>query len=88
METSENEENDDKTTKTTTKRRFLTKRLSFFVVVVNTGTLPQKPLLELWLMSLLTKNIAGRLSENSRNSFVDLQSQKDRPKKKVFPLKA
>ena len=22
------------------------------------------------------KNIAGRLSENSRNSFVDLQSQK------------
>ena len=36
-------------------------------------------------------NIAGRLPENSRNSFVDLQSQKnskDRPKKLVFSLKA
>ena len=37
-------------------------------------------------------NIAGRLRENSRNSFVDLQSQKnskkDRPKKFVFSLKA
>ena len=37
-------------------------------------------------------NIAGRLPENSRNSFVDLQSQKnikrDRPKKFVFSLKA
>ena len=32
-------------------------------------------------------NIAGRLPENSRNSFVDLQSQKkkqDRPKKQFF----
>ena len=26
--------------------------------------------------TLNNKNIAGRLSENSRNSFVDLQSQK------------
>ena len=38
------------------------------------------------------QNIAGRLPENSRNSFVDLQSQKnskeDRPKKFVFSLKA
>ena len=37
-------------------------------------------------------NIAGRLPKNSRNSFVDLQSQKnskkDRPKKFVFSLKA
>ena len=37
-------------------------------------------------------NIAGRLPENSRNCFVDLQSQtnskKDRPKKFVFSLKA
>ena len=37
-------------------------------------------------------NIAGRLPENSRNSFVDLQSQKnikkDRPKKFVSSLKA
>ena len=37
-------------------------------------------------------NIAGRLPENSRNSFVDLQSQKknskkERPKKFVFLLK-
>ena len=24
------------------------------------------------------QNIAGRMSENSRNSFVDLQSQKDK----------
>ena len=38
------------------------------------------------------ENIAGRLPENSSNSFVDLQSQenskKDRPKKFVFSLKA
>ena len=36
-------------------------------------------------------NIAGRLPENSRNSFVNLQSQKKakkRPKKFVFSLKA
>ena len=37
-------------------------------------------------------NIAGRFPENSRNSFVDLQSKKnskeDRPKKLVFSLKA
>ena len=37
-------------------------------------------------------NIAGRLPENSRNSFVDLQSQKnsekDRPKKFGFSFKA
>ena len=38
-------------------------------------------------------NIAGRLPENNRNSFVDLQSQKknskkDRPKKFVISLKA
>ena len=37
-------------------------------------------------------NIAGRLPENSRNSIVNLQSQKigkkDRPKKFVFSLKA
>ena len=36
------------------------------------------------------QNIAGRLPENSRNSFVDLRSQKknskDRPKKFVFSL--
>ena len=38
------------------------------------------------------KNKAGRLPKNSRNSFIDLQSQKnskkDRPKKFVFSLKA
>ena len=38
------------------------------------------------------ENMAGRLPENSRNRFVDLQSQKnskkDEPKKKVFSLKA
>ena len=38
------------------------------------------------------RNIAGRLPENSRNSFVDLQSQKDSkkdgPKIFVFSLKA
>ena len=37
-------------------------------------------------------NIAGRLPENSRNSFVDLQTKKNskrgRPKKFVFSLKA
>ena len=37
-------------------------------------------------------NIAGKLPENSRNSFVDLQTQKNskrgRPKKFVFSLKA
>ena len=36
-------------------------------------------------------NIADRLPEDSRNSFVDLHSQnskKDRPKKSVFSLKA
>ena len=37
-------------------------------------------------------NIAGRLPENSRNSFVDLQSRKNskrnRPKKFAFSLKA
>ena len=37
-------------------------------------------------------NIAGRLPENSRNSFIDQQSQKtskkNRPKKFVFSLKA
>ena len=36
-------------------------------------------------------NIAGRFPENGRNSFVDLQSQKngkkDRPKKLLFSLK-
>ena len=39
-----------------------------------------------------TKNIAGRLPENSRNRFVDRHSKKnskkDRPKKFVFSLKA
>ena len=38
------------------------------------------------------ENIAGRLSENSRNSFVDPQSPKNskrgRPKKFAFSLKA
>ena len=37
------------------------------------------------------KNIAGRLPENSRNSFVDLQSQKNSQKgrkKFVFSLTA
>ena len=40
----------------------------------------------------IAKNIVGRLPENSRNSFVEMQSQenstKDRPKKFVFSLKA
>ena len=30
--------------------------------------------------NILQKNIAGRLPENSRNSFVDLQSQKNSKK--------
>ena len=38
------------------------------------------------------KKIAGTISKNSRNSFVDLQSHKiskeDRPKKFVLSLKA
>ena len=39
------------------------------------------------------QNIAGRLPENSRNTFVDRQSnkkkqKKDRPKNFVFSLKA
>ena len=38
------------------------------------------------------RNIAGRLPENSRNTFVDRQSKKevkkDRPKKFVFSLRA
>ena len=38
------------------------------------------------------QDIAGTLPENSRNSFVDLKSQKnskkDRPKKVLFSLKA
>ena len=38
----------------------------------------------------INKNIAGRLPENSRNSFVELQSQKDskrnRPKRNFFLL--
>ena len=39
----------------------------------------------------VTKNIIGRLPENSRNSFIDLQSQKNGKrltKKFVFSLKA
>ena len=32
------------------------------------------------------QNIAGRLPENSRNSFVDLQSQKKLKQKKKFIL--
>ena len=40
----------------------------------------------------IIQNIAGILPENSRNSFVDIQSQKnikkDRPKKSVFSFKA
>ena len=37
----------------------------------------------------INKNIAGRLPENSRNSFADLQSQKKQQTKKfVFSLKA
>ena len=39
---------------------------------------------------IFKKNIAGRLPENSRNSFVDLESQKhikkDRPKKFAYYL--
>ena len=46
---------------------------------------------KLFLVQLIT-NVSGRLPENSRNSFVDLQSQKnrqtkDRQKKFVFSLK-
>ena len=45
----------------------------------------------LTLYTLIFKNIAGILPENSRNSFVDLQSQKTVKKtdqKIVFSLKA